>query len=101
MMQRRDAERIELETVLRRFAQRSPLTLSVLAELDPRSFTHLLSWVSRAYETPAVGGRRQASSSDGRADIVLVAPPDGARTTLSVPHGRLDTPDYRLEVRLR
>jgi uncharacterized protein (TIGR02677 family) len=101
MVHRRHAERAELEAVLRRFADRSPLTLSALEELDPRSFAHLLGWISRAYETPAVGGRRQASSSDGRADIVLVAEPDGARTMLKVPHGRLDTPDYRLEVRLR
>jgi len=101
MVQRRRAERAELEAVLRRFAERSPLTLSALEELDPRSFAHLLGWISRAYETPAVGGRRQASSSDGRADILLVAPPDGARTMLKVPHGLLDTPDYRLEVRLR
>ena len=101
MMQRRHGERTELEAVLRRFAERSPLTLSALDELDPGSFTHLLGWLSRAYETPAVGGRRQASSSDGRAEIVLVAPPNGARTMLRVPHGRLDTPDYRLEVRQR
>jgi uncharacterized protein (TIGR02677 family) len=97
----RHAERLELEAVLRRFADRSPLTLSDLAEIDPRSFTHLLGWLSRAYEAPAVGGRRRASSSDGRAEILLVAPPDGARTVLRVPHGRLDTPDYRLEVTLR
>ena len=101
MMQRRRAERIELEAVLRRFAARSPLTLSALDELDPHGFTHLLGWLSRAYETPAVGGRRRASSSDGRAEIVLIAPPDGARTMLRVPHGCLDTPDYRLEVRVR
>lgn len=101
MMQRRHAERTELEAVLSRFAERCPLTLSALDELDPGSFTHLLGWLSRAYETPAVGGRRRASSSDGRAEIVLVEPPDGARTTLRVPHGRLDTPDYRLEVRQR
>ncbi|HEY5195757.1 MAG TPA: TIGR02677 family protein [Solirubrobacteraceae bacterium] len=101
MMERRHAERVELEAVLRRFADRSPLTLSVLDELDAASFGHFLGWVSRAYETPAVDGRRRASSSDGRADIVLVAPADGARTLLRVPHGRLDTPDYRVEVRLR
>ena len=101
MLRRRDAERKELEAVLRRFAKRSPLTLSALGELDPRGFTHLLSWLSRAYETPAVGGRRRAVSSDGRAEIVLLAPPDGARTVLRVPHGRLDTLDYGLEVRLR
>jgi hypothetical protein len=101
MSQRRHEERIELDAVLRRFADRSPLRLSAVGELDPRSFTHLLGWLSRAYETPAIGGRRSASSSDGRAEIALIAPLDGARTTLTVPHGRLDTPDYRLEVRLR
>lgn len=101
LAEQRRGERAELEAVLRRFASQSPLALSDLVTLDPCSFGHLLAWVSRAYETPATEGRRRASSSDGRAEIVLVAPADGARTVLEVAHGRLDTPDYRLEVRLR
>ena len=101
LAEQRHAERAELDAVLRRFARRSPLTLSDLDTLDPRSFGHLLGWLSRAYESPPADGRRRASSSDGRAEIVLVAPADGARTVLRVPHGRLNTPDYRLEVRLR
>lgn len=97
----RAAERAELEAVLRRFAGRSPLVLSDLEVLDPRSFSHLLGWISRAYEAPAIDGRRRAASSDGRAEIALTAPSIGARTVLTTPHGRLDTPDYQLEVRLR
>ncbi len=97
----RRAERAELASVLERFAGRSPLVLSDLEALDPCSFSHLLSWISRAYEAPAIAGRRRASSADGRAEIVLVAPADGARTVLCVPFGRLETPDYRLEVELR
>lgn len=101
MAQRRAAERAELAAVLERFAARDAVRLSDVAQVDERELTHLLSWVSRAYEAPAHDGVRWAGSSDGRAEIRLVEPADGARTTLRAPHGTLETPDYRLEVTLR
>ncbi len=101
MAQRRAAERAELEAVLERFAGRGAVRLSDLARVDERELSHLLAWISRAYESPARNGVRRAGSRDGRGEIGLVEPPDGARTTLQAPHGTLDTPDYRLEVTLR
>lgn len=101
MAQRRAAERAELAAVLRRFADRGPVRLSDVARVDEHELTHLLAWISRAYEAPARDGVRRAGSSDGRGEIRLVAPADGARTTLRAPHGALETPDYRLEVILR
>jgi len=101
MAQRRGVERAELATVLERFADRGAVRLSDVAQVDERELTHLLAWISRAYEAPARDGVRRAASSDGRGEIRLVEPPDGVRTTLHAPHGRLETPDYRLEVTLR
>jgi uncharacterized protein (TIGR02677 family) len=101
MAQRRAAERAELTAVLERFADRGAVRLSDVAQVDERELTHLLAWISRAYEAPAHGGVRRAGSSDGRGEIRLVEPPDGARTTLHAPHGTLETPDYRVEVTLR
>ncbi len=101
LARRRAAERAELAAVLERFSGRGPVRLSDVAQLDERELTHLLAWVSRAYETPARAGVRRAASSDGRAEICLVEPPNGARTVLRAPHGKLETPDYRLEVTLR
>jgi len=101
MARRRAAERAELAAVLERFADRGAVRLSDVAQVDERELTHLLAWISRAYEAPARDGVRRAGSSDGRGEIRLVEPPNGARTTLHAPHGTLETPDYRLEVTLR
>jgi hypothetical protein len=87
--------------VLERFADRGTVHLSDLAQVEERELIHLLAWISRAYEVPARDGVRRAGSSDGRGEIRLVEPPNGARTTLRAPHGTLETPDYRLEVTLR
>jgi uncharacterized protein (TIGR02677 family) len=101
MAQRRAAERAELAAVLERFADRGAVRLSQVARVDERELTHLLAWISRAYEAPARDGVRRAASSDGRAEIRLLEPQVGARTTLRAPHGLLETPDYRLEVTSR
>jgi len=97
-------ERTELAELIRRFATRGKLRLSALAEVDEREFAHLLRWVGRAYEGPAASdGTRRALSIDGRAAIRLREPADplNDRTELRAPHGRLDVPDYELEVRGR
>lgn len=104
VLESRARERVELEDLLRRFAGRGTVRLSALAEVDEREFAHLLRWIGRAYESSAAAdGTRNALSIDGRAAIVLRAPPDPAahRATLRAPHGRLDLPDYALEVRTR
>jgi len=101
MAQRRAAERAELAAMLERFAGRGAVRLSDVARVDERELSHLLAWISRAYEAPARDGVRRAGSSDGRGEIRLVEPSDGARTALHAPHGTLETPDYRVEVTLR
>jgi hypothetical protein len=104
VLEARARERVELEELLRRFAGRGAVRLSALGEVDEREFSHLLRWIGRAYEGPATAdGTRNALSIDGRATIVLRAPADAARNraTLRAPHGRLDLPDYTLEVRAR
>jgi uncharacterized protein (TIGR02677 family) len=104
VLEARALERAELDELVRRFAARGSLRLSALEQVDEREFAHLLRWVSRAYESSAGPDRaRRALSIDGRAAIVLREPVDplGERTVLRAPHGRLDVPDYDLEVRSR
>jgi uncharacterized protein (TIGR02677 family) len=102
LAERRRRERAELDAMLARFAGRRETRLSDLERLDERSFAHLLAWIGRAYEAPAgTGGARRAPSSDGRAEILLRPPGDGRRATLRAPHGRLDAPDFAVEVLLR
>jgi len=104
VLEARARERAELDELLRRFAARGTVRLSTLSDVDEREFTHLLRWIGRAYEAPAGSdGTRRAQSIDGRSAIVLRAPPDPLRerTILRAPHGRLDLPDYAIEVRAR
>lgn len=104
VLEARGRERVELSELMRRFAARGTVRLSALAEVDEREFAHLLRWIGRAYEAPAgADGIRRAQSIDGRSAIVLHAPTDtlGDRTILRAPHGRLDLPDYAIEVRER
>jgi uncharacterized protein (TIGR02677 family) len=104
VLEQRARERAELDELLRRFASRGRVRLSALERVDEREFVHVLRWIGRAYESPAAAdGTRNALSIDGRAAIVLRAPADPLRerTILRAPHGRLDVPDYALEVRAR
>ena len=104
VLEARAQERAEMAELLRRFAARGTVRLSALAEVDEREFSHLLRWIGRAYETPVgADGTRRAQSIDGRSAIVLRAPADplGERTILRAPHGRLDLPDYTIEVLAR
>jgi uncharacterized protein (TIGR02677 family) len=98
--QSRAAERDELERLLARMTARGPTRLSSLQRVDTSEFRHLLSWIGRAYESPAGSdGTRRASSVDGRAEIVLRPPRDPCteRARLRVPHGTLELPDFEIE----
>lgn len=64
--ERRAAERAELAAVLERFAGRGAVRLSDVAQVDERELTHLLAWISRAYEAPAREGVRRAASRHSR-----------------------------------
>lgn len=100
---RRLAERAELESLLTRFAGAGPLRVSDLERVDEREFARLLAWIGRAYEAPpGPDGARRASSTDGRALIRLAPPGDPERrAVLQAPHGRLDLPDFVIEVTRR
>jgi uncharacterized protein (TIGR02677 family) len=102
--ERRRAEHRELAELLLRLSTGGPIKLSELRQVNHSEFRHLLAWIGRAYESAAsVGGIRRASSTDGRAMIVLHEPRDplGERTRLKAPHGTLDLPDFELEVMTR
>jgi len=101
LLERRRQERTELDELLRRFAARGTVRISDLGRMDEREFAHLRAWISRAYELPARNGIRSATSSDGRVEVRLVEAAHGERTTLVTPIGRLETPDFRIEVRGR
>lgn len=99
--ERRREERRELDQLLARMRERGPITLSALESVDAHEFRHLLAWIGRAYEAPSgTDGARWANSTDGRSTIVLRAPADPLRkrARLRAPHGRLDLPDFSLEV---
>jgi uncharacterized protein (TIGR02677 family) len=104
VLERRLAERRELERLLAQMAARGRFAISSLQQVDPAEFAHLLDWIGRAYETPArPDGMRRADSLDGRATILLHPPADPIRerARLCVTHGTLDMPDFKLEVKQR
>jgi uncharacterized protein (TIGR02677 family) len=101
LQERRAAERRELEELLARMSTRGAIKVSALEQVDAHEFRHLLSWIGRAYESPAAAdGTRCADSSDGRAAIALRPPSDprAQRALLRAPHGTLDLPDFEIEV---
>jgi uncharacterized protein (TIGR02677 family) len=104
VLEKRLAERRELERLLAQLASRGRFRLSSLQHVEPAEFAHLLDWIGRAYETPAgPGGMRRADSLDGRATILLHPPADPVRrrARLRVTHGTLELPDFGLEVKRR
>jgi uncharacterized protein (TIGR02677 family) len=104
LQERRAAERRELDELLARMSARGPIRISALEGVDAHEFRHLLSWIGRAYESPAgADGTRSADSSDGRAAIALRQPADPRRqrAQLCAPHGTLDLPDFEIEVLTR
>ena len=62
-------------------------------------FRQLLDLIGRAVSLPAAPERR-ARSADGRVEIVLREPADGARTSVRTPAGTLDCPDFELTISL-
>jgi uncharacterized protein (TIGR02677 family) len=98
--ERQAREREQLAAVRARFCVGGALRLSLLAALSSAEFEHLMAWIGRAFEQPADALRvRRALSDDGRLEIALRPPQDGARTMIATADGRLDCPDYGLEVR--
>jgi uncharacterized protein (TIGR02677 family) len=102
LAERRRRERDELAAMLARFGGRQRLRLSELEHVEELELRYLLDWLARAYERPpGRDGARRASSSDGRAEIVLRGPRPGAPVRLRAPHGTFTSPDFEFEVTLR
>ncbi|MDX6704291.1 MAG: hypothetical protein QOI48_137 [Solirubrobacteraceae bacterium] len=96
---RQATEREHLQRLLDRLQRGETLRMSELHRLHPVELEHLLSLLSRAFaHRREADGTRRAITADGRTRLRLVPPADGARTTVDALHGRLDCPDYGIEV---
>jgi len=97
--ERARAERAEIDRAWRLLATDGPVRLSGLARLDHPTFERLLDLLGRALAAqPGGDGHRRAVAADGRTEIVLASPDDGARTRLETPRGTFRTPDYVVRV---
>ncbi len=98
---RAERERAELEAAWTALATRGPVRLSSFGALDHGTFGRLLELLGRALaERADAEGARRAVTSDGRAEVVLRPPADGATAELRTPRGRLRGPDYLIDVRV-
>ncbi|MEV0628931.1 TIGR02677 family protein [Nonomuraea wenchangensis] len=76
------------------------MRLSRLGELDHDGLGRLLDLLGRALaERPDSTGFRRAVTADGRIEIVLRDPEDGAVAELRTPEGRFRGPDYLIDLR--
>ncbi|WP_052422743.1 TIGR02677 family protein [Nonomuraea candida] len=97
---RAEKERAELEAAWAALATTGAVRLSQLGELGHDAFGRLLDLLGRALaERPDSTGFRRAVTSDGRVEIVLRAPDDGAVAVLRTPEGWFRGPDYLIDVR--
>nr|MDQ3989709.1 DUF2397 domain-containing protein [Actinomycetota bacterium] len=91
----------ELEAAWARLGTAGPVRVSSLGELEHGRFERLLDLLGRALAAPPdTSGRRRGITGDGRVELVLRAPPDGARATLRTPRGTFTGPDYLLDIRV-
>ncbi|MEV0260044.1 TIGR02677 family protein [Streptomyces sp. NPDC050617] len=98
--ERARAERAELEAAWSLLRTESPLRLSAFGTLDHGTFERLLDLLGRALAVaPDSTGARRAVTGDGRVEVVLWPPADGAQAVLRTARGRLTGPDYVIEVR--
>ncbi|WP_206060588.1 TIGR02677 family protein [Nonomuraea basaltis] len=97
---RAEKERAELEAAWSALATTGAMWLSQLEELDHDTFGRLLDLLGRALaERPDSTGFRRAVTSDGRVEIVLRAPDDGAVAVLRTSEGWFRGPDYLIDIR--
>ncbi|EHY91227.1 TIGR02677 family protein [Saccharomonospora azurea] len=97
--ERARAQRMQLRRAWRQLATGGPVRLSTFAELDHDTFERLLDLLGRALATrPDTSGARRAATTDGRVEIVLRPPHDGARASLRTPRGVFTGPDYLVDV---
>lgn len=98
--ERARAERAELEAAWDLLDTGGPIRLAAFGKLDHAVFERLLDLLGRALGTdPGRSGVRQSTTSDGRIEILLRPPADGAVAKLSTPRGLFRGPDYEIEIR--
>jgi uncharacterized protein (TIGR02677 family) len=96
---RQEMEERQLQRLLDRLGTGATLRMGDLHRLEPVELDHLLQWISRAFALPsAADGSRRATSTDGRRTLRLTPPGDGERCVVEAVHGRLDSPNYWIEV---
>ncbi|HKN56313.1 MAG TPA: TIGR02677 family protein [Amycolatopsis sp.] len=94
------AERAELEAAWNMLDTGGVVRLSAFTRLDHSVFERLLDLLGRALgTTPGRNGTRRSTTSDGRIEILLRQPHDGAVARLSTPRGQFHGPDYEIEIR--
>ncbi|WP_173862232.1 TIGR02677 family protein [Streptomyces sp. TLI_053] len=93
-------ERAELEAAWAVLDTDGPVRLSGFGTLDHTAFERLLDLLGRALAVRPDGcGARRAVTSDGRVEIALRPLSDGSRAVLQTSRGRLEGPDYLIEIR--
>ncbi|MGW2218041.1 TIGR02677 family protein [Nonomuraea sp. NPDC001684] len=97
---RAEKEHAGLEAAWRALATTGSVRLSQLGALDHDTLGRLLDLLGRALAArPDATGLRRAVTSDGRVEVVLRAPGDGAVAVLRTSEGWFRGPDYLLDVR--
>lgn len=92
-------QRAEVERALRLLATDGPVRVSSFEVLEHELFEHLLSLMGQALSEPArEDGSRRALTSDGRMEIVLGPPLDGAEASLRTPRGVFTGPDREVSI---
>ncbi|MEV4399608.1 TIGR02677 family protein [Nonomuraea sp. NPDC049607] len=97
---RAEKEHAGLEAAWQALATTGSVRLSQLGALDHDTLGRLLDLLGRALAArPDATGLRRAVTSDGRVEVVLRAPGDGAVAVLRTSEGWFRGPDYLLDVR--
>lgn len=98
--QRARAERAELEAAWDMLDTSGSIRLSGFGHLDHALFERLLELLGAALaSSPDPSGSRRSTTTDGRIEIFLRPPADGAMARLDTPRGTFRGPDYEIEVR--
>lgn len=94
------SERTLLEAAWDQLDTGAAVRLSHFRQVDHAVFERLLDLLGRALASgPEPSGTRRGTTSDGKVEIILRPPADGAVTTLTTPRGSFHGPDYHLEIR--
>jgi uncharacterized protein (TIGR02677 family) len=94
------AERAQIEAAWELLDTGGPVRLSSFGHLDHAVFERLLDLLGRALAgTPEPSGTRRSTTADGKVEIILRPPVDGALICLTTPRGRFRGPDYQIEIR--